>query len=134
MLWLDFSAYGRVEIINVKTAEEASSLLSHLTYHRTNNMNGYELKTGLFSPDEVAKEHAKVGLSTHYNNTSIFKEINTGIDEIILNTIAQRMNFTARQVPPTDNQSFGYQLPNGTYVGAIGTNEMISLWNYSRLV
>lgn len=87
-------------------------------------MNGYELKTGLYSPDEVPKEHAKVGLSTHYNQ----------IDEIILDTIAQRMNFTARQVPPTDNQSFGYQLPNGTYVGAIGTNEMISLWNYSRLV
>ncbi|XP_050450325.1 uncharacterized protein LOC126850903 isoform X2 [Cataglyphis hispanica] len=111
------SAYGQVEIIQIKTAEEASNLLSHLTYHRTNNMNGYELKTGLFSPtEETASEQAKVGLNNRDNNTDIFE----GLDETILDTISQRMNFTARWIHPTDNKLFGHQLSNGTYVGAIG--------------
>ncbi|XP_029161062.1 uncharacterized protein LOC114932827 [Nylanderia fulva] len=108
------SAYGRVEIINVKTAEEASSLLSHLTYSRTSNMNGYELRTGLFSLDESTDK--RQGEVKHYNSTFIFE----GLDEIMLDTIAERMNFTAKLIPPTDKQSFGYQLSNGTYVGAIG--------------
>lgn len=126
---LNFSAYGQVEIINVKTAGEASSLLSHLSYYRTNNMNGYELKMGFFSKNELSKED-KIGLSTRYNYNHAFKDI----DLIILNTIAEHMNFTYRRMQPTDNKSFGYQLSNGTYVGAIGTNVMISQWNYSRLV
>lgn len=125
---LDFSAYGRIEIINVKTAEEVSSLLSHLSYYRTNNMNGYELKTGIFAEDELSEEE-KRGLSTRYNNNHAFKDI----DNIILNTIAQHMNFTYRRLRPMDNKSFGYQLFNRTYVGALGTN-VISQWNYLRLV
>lgn len=87
-------------------------------------MNGYELKTGLFSPtEETASEQAKVGLNKPDNNTDIFE----GLDETILDTIAQRMNFTARWIRPTDNQFFGHQLSNGTYVGAIGINVMIPL-------
>lgn len=116
---LDFSAYGRVEIINVKTAEEASSLLSHLTYYRTNNMNGYEVKAGLFT-ENMDNKHRKVE-PPHNNYTYGFEDI----DEIMLDTIAKRMNFTAKWIPPTDNQFFGYQVSNGTYIGAIGTNEMI---------
>lgn len=80
-------------------------------------MNGYELKMGLFSPAQEASEQAKVVLSKYDNNTDIFQ----GLDEIILDTIAQRMNFTTRSIYPTDNKSFGRQLSNGTYVGAIGT-------------
>ncbi|XP_029680584.1 uncharacterized protein LOC115246109 isoform X2 [Formica exsecta] len=110
------SAYGQIEIINVKTAEQASNLISHFTYYRTNNMNGYELKMGLFSPAQEASEQAKVVLSKYDNNTDVFQ----GLDEIILDTIAQRMNFTTRSIYPTDNKSFGRQLSNGTYVGAIG--------------
>ncbi|XP_072757068.1 uncharacterized protein [Anoplolepis gracilipes] len=110
------SAYGQVEIINVKTAEEASKLLSHLTYARTNNMNGYELKTGIFSENQLTSEHVKMALSKHYKDTYFFQ----GLDEIILETVAQHMNFTAIRMSPSDNQSFGHQLPNGTYVGAIG--------------
>lgn len=92
-------------------------------------MNGYELKTGFFSEDELSEED-KIGLNTRHNNNYAFKDI----DLIILNTIAEHMNFTYRRMHPTDNKSFGYQLSNGTYVGAIGTNVMISQWNYSRLV
>ncbi|XP_032683151.1 uncharacterized protein LOC116849771 isoform X2 [Odontomachus brunneus] len=51
-----------------------------------------------------------------YNFSNIFK----GFDETILDIIARQMNFTVKRIPPTDNKSFGYQLPNGTYVGAIG--------------
>lgn len=95
-------------------------------------MNGYELRTGLFShTEETASEQAKIGLLDKYdNNTDIFQ----GLDETILDTIAQHMNFTARRIHPTDNKLFGRQLSNGTYVGAIGINVMISLWNYSRLI
>ncbi|XP_025157933.1 uncharacterized protein LOC105182887 isoform X2 [Harpegnathos saltator] len=50
-----------------------------------------------------------------------FVKINdSGFDETILDIIARRMNFTVKRVHPTDNKSFGYQLPNGTYIGAIG--------------
>lgn len=122
---LNFSAYGRVEIINVKTVGEASNLLSHLSYYQTNNMNGYELKTGFFTEDDLSEEE-RMGLNKRYNNNHIFKET----DEIVLNTIAEHMNFTYRRMRPKDNKSFGYQLPNGTYVGAIGINVTIFLWNY----
>lgn len=89
-------------------------------------MNGYELKTGFFSKDEDMSEEEKMGLSKRSNNNRSFKEI----DQIILNTIAEHMNFTYRRMFPKDDKFFGYQLPNGTYVGAIGINVTIFLWNY----
>ncbi|XP_018374121.1 PREDICTED: uncharacterized protein LOC108768249 isoform X3 [Trachymyrmex cornetzi] len=111
------SVWGRVEIINVTTAEEASKMLSHLTYHRTKNMNGYALKVGYFK--DKAKSIAKPikGQSiTRYSYADVFKEF----DEKMLNTIAQDMNFQIEYVYPADNKWFGSQLFNGTYVGAIG--------------
>lgn len=49
-----------------------------------------------------------------------FYDIFKGFDETILDIVARKMNFTVKRVHPTDNKSFGYQLRNGTYVGAIG--------------
>lgn len=110
------SGWGEVEIINIKTAEEASNILSHLTYRRTKDLNGYELKVGYFKRGQTLAEPIKVHSSTCYDYADVFK----GFDEIVLNTIAQSMNFKMEHVHPTDNKSYGYQLPNGTYVGAIG--------------
>ena len=108
--------WGRVEIINVITAEEASKMLSHLTYRRTKNMNGYILKVGYFNQKEKSIiEPIKSQPIRRYIN--VFKEF----DEKMLTTIAQDMNFQIEYVYPTDNKSFGSQLFNGTYVGAIGT-------------
>lgn len=109
--------WGEVEIINVKTAEEASNVLSHLTYRRTKNLNGYELKVGFFKRGQTLAEPIKVRSNTYYDYADVFK----GFDEIMLNTIAQNMNFKMEHIHPTDNKSYGHQLPNGTYVGAIGT-------------
>lgn len=110
------SVWGKVEIINIKTAKEASDILSHLTYRHTKNMNGYELKVGYFKRGQIRiAEPIKVRSSTHYDYA--FK----GFDETVLNMIAQNMNFKVEYIHPTDNKSFGYRLPNGTYVGAIGT-------------
>ncbi|XP_011860394.1 PREDICTED: uncharacterized protein LOC105557693 isoform X2 [Vollenhovia emeryi] len=105
--------WGEVEIINVKTAEEASSVLSQLTSRRTNNLNGYELKVGYFMRGETLAEPTKDRSNQDY--AGIFK----GFDELLLNTIARSMNFQVEHVHPSDNKSFGYRLPNGTYVGAI---------------
>ncbi|TGZ54640.1 Glutamate receptor delta-2 subunit [Temnothorax longispinosus] len=107
--------WGKVERTSVKTAEEASSVLSHLIYRRTKNMNGYELKVGYFKQGHTLAEPTKVQSNTHYADY-VFK----GFDEIVLNTIARDMNFKVEHIHPTDNKSYGYQLPNGTYVGAIG--------------
>jgi hypothetical protein len=111
------SVWGKVEIINIKTARQVSNILSHLTYHRTKNLNGYELKVGLFEQDqsmmEMTKDQSKV-----VSYSDIFK----GFDEIVLSTITEYMNFKVKQIYSTDNKLYGYQLPNGTYVGAIGTN------------
>lgn len=106
------SVWGQVEIINVKTAEEASNVLSHLTYRRTKNMNGYELKVGYFKQNQTAARLTQT--RSHY--ADVFKEF----DKTMLNTIARDMNFKVEQIHPTDNKSYGYQLPNGTYVGALG--------------
>ncbi|XP_024869798.1 uncharacterized protein LOC112453325 isoform X2 [Temnothorax curvispinosus] len=108
------SVWGKVERTSVKTAEEASSVLSHLIYRRTKNMNGYELKVGYFKQGHTLAEPTKVQSNTHYADY-VFK----GFDEIVLNTIARDMNFKVEHIHPTDNKSYGYQLPNGTYVGAI---------------
>ncbi|KAG5345525.1 GRID2 protein, partial [Acromyrmex charruanus] len=110
------SVWGRVEIINVVTAEEASKMLLHLTYRRTKNMNEYVLKVGYFKPKEKSiTEPIKNQSITRYSYAEIFKKF----DEKMLNTIAQDMNFQIKYVYPTDNQWFGSQLFNGTYVGAI---------------
>lgn len=109
--------WGQVEIVNVKTAEEASNVLSYLTYRRTKNMNGYELKVGYFKQGQtIAKPITVQSSSTHYDYADVFK----GFDEIMLNTIARDMNFQVEHIHPTDNKSYGHQLSNGTYVGAIG--------------
>ncbi|KYM93703.1 hypothetical protein ALC62_15689 [Cyphomyrmex costatus] len=110
------SVWGRVEIINVITAEEASDELSHSTYRRTKNMNGYTLKVGYFKQNQTIAEPMKGQSSTRYSYDDIFEEF----DETMLNTIAQDMNFQIEYVHPADNKWFGYQLSNGTYVGAIG--------------
>ncbi|XP_011051279.1 PREDICTED: uncharacterized protein LOC105144210 [Acromyrmex echinatior] len=111
------SVWGRVEIINVVTAEEASKMLLHLTYRRTKNMNEYVLKVGYFKPKEKSiTEPIKNQSIARYSYAEIFKEF----DKKMLNTIAQDMNFQIKYVYPTDNQWFGSQLFNGTYVGAIG--------------
>lgn len=80
-------------------------------------MNGYELKVGYFKQGQTITEPIKVHSSTRYDYAYVFK----GFDEMMLNTIAQDMNFQVEHVHPTDDKSYGYRLPNGTYVGAIGT-------------
>lgn len=107
------SVWGEVEIINVKTAEEASNILSHLTYRRTKNMNGYELKVGYFKQNQTAAGLTQVRSSIHY--ADVFNKF----DKTMLKTIARGMNFKVGQIYPTE--SYGYRLPNGTYVGALGT-------------
>ncbi|KAL6259301.1 hypothetical protein P5V15_009219 [Pogonomyrmex californicus] len=109
------SVWGKVEIITVKTVKEASNVLSRLTYHRTKNMNGYELKVGYFKQGQTMAKPIISRSNLHYNYADVFK----GFDEIMLNTIAQDMNFKVTHIHPTDNKSYGHQLPNGTYVGAI---------------
>lgn len=96
---------------------EASIALSHLKYRRTRNLNRYELKVGIFTKGETIN-NTKAHATNHYKSDSdIFK----GFDDLMLNTIATHMNFKANITDPTDNQNFGYRLPNGTYIGALGT-------------
>lgn len=101
--------------MNIKTTKEASDILSHLTYRHTKNMNGYELKVGYFKRGQTLAEPIKVRSSTYYDYASMV------FDETMLSMIAKDMNFKVEHIHPTDNKSFGYRLPNGTYVGAIGT-------------
>jgi len=78
------SVWGKIEIVNIKTARQVSNILSHLTYHRTKNLNGYELKVGLFEQSQSIMEMMKV--ISYYSD--IFKEF----DEIVLSTITEYMN------------------------------------------
>jgi len=110
--------WGKIEIVNVKTARQASNILSHLTYHRTKNLNGYELKVGLFEQGQSIMEIMKVQPKVVSYYSDIFK----GFDKIVLNTITKYMNFKVKQIYSMDDKLYGYQLPNGTYVGAIGTD------------
>lgn len=115
------SVWGKVETINVKTAEEASNVLSHLIYRRTKNLNEYELKVGYFNQGQTLAKPIKVQSNMYHEHADIFK----GFDEIMLKTIAGNMNFKMEHVHPRDNKWYGYGLPNGTYVGAIGND----IWN-----
>ncbi|EZA50867.1 hypothetical protein DMN91_011411 [Ooceraea biroi] len=108
------SEWGKIEIVNVKTAKQASNILSHLTYYRTKNLNGYELKVGLFERSQSIKEITK----DQPNIASYYSDIFKGFDETVLNTITEYMNFKVK--PIYSMNTFGYQLSNGTYVGAIG--------------
>lgn len=111
------SVWGKVETINVKTAEEASNVLSHLIYRRTKNLNEYELKVGYFNQGQTLAKPIKVQSNMYHEHADIFK----GFDEIMLKTIAGNMNFKMEHVHPRDNKWYGYGLPNGTYVGAIAS-------------
>ncbi|KAL0108841.1 hypothetical protein PUN28_014155 [Cardiocondyla obscurior] len=110
------SVWGKIEIINAKTTEEASNVLSQLVHRRTKDMHGYELKVGYFNRNQTRAEPIRVRSSTRYNYAEVFK----GFDELMLKTIARNMNFQTELINPTDNESYGYQLANGTYIGAIG--------------
>lgn len=103
--------------MNVNTTARSSNLT---TYSWTRNLNGYELKVGIFDKSITTNvmNNSTMSTSMQYNFSNVFK----GFDETILNIIARQMNFTVKRVHPTDNGSFGYQLANGTYIGAIGTN------------
>lgn len=118
-----FSVWGKIEIINVKTAKQASNILSRLTYRRTKDLNGYELKVGLFEQNESAAGVTNV----QSNNASYYYDIFTGFDEAILNMITERMNFQVKETYPTDDKSHGYQLSNGTYVGVIGIYNLLTI-------
>lgn len=112
-------AWGKIEIINVRTAEQVSNILSDLTYRRTENLNGYELKVGMLEKNQSVvrvKENPVGTRNALHGNANAFKDF----DEIMLNTIARYMNFKVNRVYPMDDKTFGYQLSNGTYVGAIG--------------
>lgn len=109
----NFSAWGKVEIINVETAEETASMLSHSAYRWTSNMNEYKLKVGIFR--ERYNKLISKNKSISQNPSKVFKRF----DEIMLNTISREMNFTVDTINPMNN-TFGYQLSNGTYIGAIG--------------
>ncbi|XP_014489479.1 PREDICTED: uncharacterized protein LOC106752352 [Dinoponera quadriceps] len=110
------SAWGGIDVVSVNTTARSSNL----TYRCTRNLNGYELKVGIFEGNHsianMMSSSVMQPVSMQYDYSNIFK----GFDETILDIVARQMNFTAKRVHPTDNRSFGYQLPNGTYIGAIG--------------
>ncbi|XP_067208039.1 uncharacterized protein [Linepithema humile] len=107
------SAWGKIEITNVETAEETASMLSRSAHRWTSNMNEYKLKVGMFTQGQTVEKENE---SSSQSRSDVFKEL----DEIMLKTISQQMNFTAKIMDPTDNLWFGYQLSNGTYTGALG--------------
>jgi len=79
------SVWGKIEIVNIKTARQVSNILSHLMYHRTKNLNGYELKVGLFEQSQSIMEMMKVQSKVVSYYSDIFKEF----DEIVLSTITE---------------------------------------------
>ncbi|EFN84854.1 hypothetical protein EAI_10312 [Harpegnathos saltator] len=109
------SAWGGIDVVTVNTTVRSSNLTTHRC---TRDLNGYELKVGIFNGSQSTARLMNTSITSanvQYNYFDIFK----GFDETILDIIARRMNFTVKRVHPTDNKSFGYQLPNGTYIGAI---------------
>lgn len=99
-------------------------MLSNLPYRRTRNLNGYEVKVGIF-------EQFVSNIEILENSTKPFKdilkeypELQKSFNSVALETMARYMNFKVKQIHPEANTSFGHQLPNGTYTGALGISTL----------
>ncbi|XP_024947836.1 uncharacterized protein LOC107275120 isoform X2 [Cephus cinctus] len=109
---------GEIEIFKFESSDKAATTMAKIYARNLNNLHGYPLKVGMFEriPTSLRLVDKVDHGFLHCKKTIIF----TGIDGLMLDTVAEAMNFTTVIYRPTDGIEFGYQMQNGTYVGTLG--------------
>lgn len=98
------------------TPENVNQLLGefqHFIEARVRNLHGFQLRVSIFDYPMVSKpEFDESGTISHYSF----------VDGDQITTMAKYMNFTSVYVQP-EFAKFGFQFPNGTFVGSLGDME-----------
>ncbi|XP_076547413.1 uncharacterized protein LOC117610092 [Osmia lignaria lignaria] len=110
-------SWGQLERVEVTSQRHLLHLLSTLHQRRTINFQGHKFNVSMFHQDQ---EGTKIRGKIDPNSVYVYSGGYNWTSGILLGVLARKINFTVNVIEPADNESYGYQMENGKFNGAIG--------------